>query len=260
MGAKWNTEQKRKWLYANVKLIIDNMVGCDTIMGVDLAAHRCATVVVDMNGEVVESRVFGKSSAYSPWEKVRELGLNFEEMLSQHKPQVVGFESVRSSRNFTGLRALFLSLATLYAALGNTDYDTPTEFDIPVIAPFVPSQIKKFMTDNGRADKEDMIRACRELGFDPADDNEADAYSAAYLTMNLIRYAVWLNDEVIDLDSFDNKKVRDGLKRCPEWLSESQKEMLDAYLMNDTFMKEIAKRRYAKVAKRIREGKDFVNL
>jgi Holliday junction resolvasome RuvABC endonuclease subunit len=35
--------------------------------------------------------------------------------------------------------------------------------------------IKKHATGKGNASKEDMIAAARRQGFDPADDNEADA-------------------------------------------------------------------------------------
>ncbi len=35
--------------------------------------------------------------------------------------------------------------------------------------------IKRFATGKGNADKQAMIAAIRERGFDPADDNEADA-------------------------------------------------------------------------------------
>lgn len=38
-----------------------------------------------------------------------------------------------------------------------------------------PTTLKKFATGNGRAKKKDMIAAVREWGFDPQDDNEADA-------------------------------------------------------------------------------------
>lgn len=38
-----------------------------------------------------------------------------------------------------------------------------------------PKTLKKFTTDNGNASKKDMIAAVREWGFDPQDDNEADA-------------------------------------------------------------------------------------
>jgi len=37
------------------------------------------------------------------------------------------------------------------------------------------TSIKKYITDNGAAKKADVIAAVKELGYDPADDNEADA-------------------------------------------------------------------------------------
>lgn len=40
---------------------------------------------------------------------------------------------------------------------------------------FVATSIKKHATGNGRAEKEDMIAACRAIGLDPKTDDEADA-------------------------------------------------------------------------------------
>jgi len=43
------------------------------------------------------------------------------------------------------------------------------------------SELKKWATGNGRADKAEMMRACREnYGFEPGDDNEADACHLFY--------------------------------------------------------------------------------
>lgn len=38
-----------------------------------------------------------------------------------------------------------------------------------------PSTVKKYIAGRGNADKNEMISAIRKLGFDPEDDNEADA-------------------------------------------------------------------------------------
>ncbi|MER2263524.1 crossover junction endodeoxyribonuclease RuvC [Methylobacterium oxalidis] len=37
------------------------------------------------------------------------------------------------------------------------------------------TSLKKFFTGNGRAEKADMMAACRRLGWNPKDDNAADA-------------------------------------------------------------------------------------
>lgn len=43
------------------------------------------------------------------------------------------------------------------------------------LACYSASEIKKFATGKGNANKEDMIKKAIELGFNPKDDNEADA-------------------------------------------------------------------------------------
>lgn len=39
-----------------------------------------------------------------------------------------------------------------------------------------PANLKKFATGNPRAEKEDMVEAAKRAGFDPKDDNQADAF------------------------------------------------------------------------------------
>jgi len=51
------------------------------------------------------------------------------------------------------------------------------------IMPVHSLTLKKFATGSGRADKEVMIQKAIEAGFNPADDNEADA-------IHLLRYAI----------------------------------------------------------------------
>lgn len=51
--------------------------------------------------------------------------------------------------------------------------------------------IKKHATGKGNADKEAMLAAARARGFDPADDNEADALA-------LLDYALTLGTEIRD--------------------------------------------------------------
>ena len=60
-----------------------------------------------------------------------------------------------------GLKALILEVAA------------ETEVEVSCVH---TSELKKFATGNGRAEKEDMVKACISLsGVSPSDDNEADA-------------------------------------------------------------------------------------
>ena len=49
-----------------------------------------------------------------------------------------------------------------------------------------PSTLKKFTTGNGRAKKKDMIAAVQAWGFNPQDDNEADALALLCYAMEKI--------------------------------------------------------------------------
>jgi len=51
------------------------------------------------------------------------------------------------------------------------------------LACYSASEIKKFATGKGNANKEAMIKAAIALGFNPQDDNEADAIHLYNLTM-----------------------------------------------------------------------------
>jgi len=47
------------------------------------------------------------------------------------------------------------------------------------------STIKKFWTGSGKASKELMVETAREKGFNPRDDNEADALALLHLAIDL---------------------------------------------------------------------------
>jgi Holliday junction resolvasome RuvABC endonuclease subunit len=78
----------------------------------------------------------------------------------------VYFEEVRSHRGVAAAHAYggFLAHLTAWAEANKIPYA-----GVPV------GTIKRHATGNGNANKEAVIAAVRALGFDPADDNEADA-------------------------------------------------------------------------------------
>ncbi len=50
------------------------------------------------------------------------------------------------------------------------------------LACYSASEIKKFATGNGKANKDQMIKAAEQKGYTPQDDNEADAIHLYLLT------------------------------------------------------------------------------
>lgn len=52
------------------------------------------------------------------------------------------------------------------------------------LACYSASEIKKFATGRGNAKKEEMIEEAKKLGYNPSDDNEADAIHLYMLTIS----------------------------------------------------------------------------
>jgi Holliday junction resolvasome RuvABC endonuclease subunit len=105
--------------------------------------------------------------------------LNFRnwlvEMLREHKIDMVVFEDVR---NHAGVYAAhvyggFVAILTSVCAMLRIPYRG-----------FGVKTIKKFVTGNGNASKQDVINAVRNKGHKPIDDNEADAIALALLIKN----------------------------------------------------------------------------
>lgn len=89
-----------------------------------------------------------------------------EILLPQTGPQAVYFEEVRAHRGTDAAHVYGGMLAVLTAFC--EQHRIPYE-GLPV------GNIKKYATGKGNATKDAMIAAAIELGFDPKDDNEADA-------------------------------------------------------------------------------------
>jgi Holliday junction resolvasome RuvABC endonuclease subunit len=83
----------------------------------------------------------------------------------------VYFEEVRFHRGVTAAHAYggYLAHLTAWAEMFKIPYR-----GVPV------GTIKRHVTGRGNADKDAVIAAVRALGFDPLDDNEADALALLY--------------------------------------------------------------------------------
>lgn len=96
------------------------------------------------------------------------------EIYAKTSLKVVFFEEVRAHKGTDAAHIYGGLLATL------------TTFCEEQALPYegVPVQhIKKFITGKGNADKAAVIKAVKDLGFNPKDDNEADAISLLMLKL-----------------------------------------------------------------------------
>lgn len=96
------------------------------------------------------------------------------QMIATHDIDAVYFERVYAH---IGTEA-----AHVYGGLMYTLASVCLQQDIPCIS-FSVQEIKKFMTEKSNATKDEMIAAARQKGFDPIDDNEADAIAIMLLAI-----------------------------------------------------------------------------
>lgn len=116
----------------------------------------------------------------SRWEGGGMIFLRFRAWLQEVDETAGGigavyFEEVRSHRGVAAAHAYggFLAHLTAWAEANKIPYR-----GVPV------GTIKRHVTGKGNADKEAMIAAVRAVGFDPADDNEADALALLDWVLN----------------------------------------------------------------------------
>jgi hypothetical protein len=149
------------------------------VPNVSVGAEGCALLALDLgqktgwavhntDGAIASGTVEFKPSR---WEGGGMVYLPFRAWVQEVDETAGGigavyFEEVRSHRGVAAAHAYggFLAHLTAWAEDNKIPYA-----GVPVGA------IKRHATGNGKANKEAVIAAVRALGFDPADDNEADA-------------------------------------------------------------------------------------
>jgi crossover junction endodeoxyribonuclease RuvC len=93
-------------------------------------------------------------------------------MIIQHRAEAVYYELVR--------RHAGTDAAHIYGAFLSELHQMCERYRLPCTGVTVQA-IKKFATGKGNASKDEVIEAVRSWGYDPIDDNEADAIALAHL-------------------------------------------------------------------------------
>ena len=100
-------------------------------------------------------------------------------MLSEVEPTILIYESpvLHNSTSLMTVRKLngLCGMTEVVAGDLNLAYRKNGDAEIE-LAEVSPTSVKKALTGNGRAEKDDMIRAARLYGLNPACSDEADAF------------------------------------------------------------------------------------
>jgi len=98
----------------------------------------------------------------------------YQEKISQLKPSVVYFEQVCRHAGYMAAHAYGAYLGITQMVCSHSGI---------ICVGLGVTEIKRAMTGKGNAKKEEIIQVARDLGFDPADDNEADALAILRLAL-----------------------------------------------------------------------------
>ena len=126
-------------------------------------------VSIDAKGDVVATRGWVDGSSY---QQHKAFGDWLEKIIVDNGFRVVAVEDVNVGKNFIALRKLSELRGVLYYVCA--------KLDIPIVF-FNVSDIKRFATGDGNANKEKMMEYCRKRWhIEPIDDNNADAIHIYY--------------------------------------------------------------------------------
>ena len=149
------------------------------ILALDLATTtgwaRHANGITD-GGHVAFTRKHGRKTIADDHEGI--VFLRFlrwvNERIRDDKPDVIVYER---PGHFASAAAAFLA-----CGLRGVLYTNAAHHNVPIVA-YSPSELKKWATGSGKAEKPDMIAAARKLpgGEDLTDDNAADALLLLHL-------------------------------------------------------------------------------
>lgn len=100
------------------------------------------------------------------------------DILAEHKPDLVVFEGVRRHRGTDAAHVYGGFMATLQAVCESNS--------IPYTA-YGVTEVKKFWTGQGYADKNTMVKVARDKGYNPEDDNAADALAVLFFAIEKLK-------------------------------------------------------------------------
>lgn len=148
--------------------------------GIDLGLKATSIVTINDKGKVIKKVSFGYkfSSDFKITDKfpIKRYGAYAKVLRDYCETTAIGTVIMEDPAGRTYGHALKLwELKGCYITVLK-DYVDDDKFFTPK-----PTKLKKCFTDNGAADKVDMIKECNRRGYKPAHDHEADAIALALM-------------------------------------------------------------------------------
>jgi crossover junction endodeoxyribonuclease RuvC len=127
------------------------------ILGIDPGTATVGIGVIECNGEEVSTLYSGwieTSKDHSPEERLEQIHRQTEELIQEHKPDVVAIERLFFFINYRTAMAVAESIGVIKLA---------AKHEQTKILNFAPLEIKSVVAGNGKAKKEDMKKAVKKI-------------------------------------------------------------------------------------------------
>ena len=168
----------------------------DVILGIDPGSRtagyafiraRCLRPAQPRDFEIIDAGVLRASAELPAWERIALLHEAIHELMSRHAPRVCVLEKAFFDKNASSALRLGEVRGAFIAAAGRSSV---------AVEEITPSEVKKTITGNGRADKESVSLNLRALtGFDrgrlPHDVTDALAISFSFGLKLATKWAVY---------------------------------------------------------------------
>lgn len=143
------------------------------ILGVDPGLTRCGFGVITKDLTVLEFGLVQTPAGMNPRDRVGQVSVALEELITKYKPNLIGLERVFAQANLRSVMGVAQISGALMAIAHKQNI--PLEF-------FTPSEVKLAVAGHGRADKAqvgDMVARTLKLTEVPKPADVADALAVA---------------------------------------------------------------------------------
>lgn len=183
--AKSKAAKVREWIHHNFTLLDDTvkkLKGRKYILGMDFSITSTGYVVLDLDGNLVESgEVKTSVDDGTIQQRLWKISEEFTKIVKKYPCVIFSYEMISVFTNPQSAVKLAMVLAQAYNSLAD-NLNT-----YPYVVSLATTSLKKAATGNGRADKNLILKAVlKNWGEDFESDDVADAYVAGRVALDII--------------------------------------------------------------------------
>ena len=142
------------------------------ILGIDPGTNFCGFAVIEIQGskiKLIEMGEFSMKSLTSPYDKLRKIFLDVQEIIEKHQPSSVAIEAPFYGKNIQSMLKLGRAQGVAIAAAITMGLD---------ITEYAPKKIKQSVTGNGNSSREQVAAMLNSIVIGKTNSASLDASDA----------------------------------------------------------------------------------